>query len=55
MRAAMPAIVGLPLDAAQVLRLMCTDLVMPENVADQPSVPPSIEKERWWIPGLRKT
>jgi len=26
-------IVGLPLDAAQVLRLMCTDLVMPENVA----------------------
>jgi hypothetical protein len=37
-------IVGLPLDAAQVLRLMCTDLVIPENVADQPSVPPSIEK-----------
>jgi len=28
-------IVGLPLDAAQVLRLMCTDLVIPENVADQ--------------------
>ena len=28
-------IVGLPPDAAQVLRLMCTDLVMPENVADQ--------------------
>jgi len=26
-------IVGLPHDAAQVLRLMCTDLVMPENVA----------------------
>ena len=24
-------IVGLPLDAAQVLRLMCTDLVIPEN------------------------
>ena len=37
-------IVGLPLDAARVLRLMCTDLVMPENVADQASVPPSIEK-----------
>ncbi len=37
-------IAGLPLDAAQVLRLMCTDLVIPENVADQPSVPPSIEK-----------
>jgi hypothetical protein len=37
-------IVGLPLDAAQVLRLMCTDLLIPENVADQASVPPSIEK-----------
>jgi len=37
-------IVGLPLDAAQVLRLMCTDLVISENVAYQPSVPPSIEK-----------
>jgi hypothetical protein len=37
-------IAGLPLDAAQVLRLMCTDLVMPENVADQASAPPSIEK-----------
>jgi hypothetical protein len=37
-------IVGLPLHAAQVLRLMCTDLVIPENVADQASVPPSIEK-----------
>jgi hypothetical protein len=37
-------IVGLPLDAAQVLRLMCTDLAIPENVADQPSVPPSIER-----------
>jgi hypothetical protein len=23
---------------------MCTDLVIPENVADQASVPPSIEK-----------
>ena len=30
-------IVGLPLHAAQVLRLMCTDLVIPENVADQAS------------------
>ncbi len=28
-------IVGLPPDAAQVLRLMCADLVIPENVADQ--------------------
>jgi hypothetical protein len=37
-------IVGLPLDAAQVLRLMCADLVIPENVADQASVPSSIEK-----------
>ena len=37
-------LVGLPLDAAQVLRLMCTDLMIPENVADQASVPPSIEK-----------
>jgi hypothetical protein len=27
-------IAGLPADAAQVLRLMCTDLIMPENVAD---------------------
>ena len=34
-------IVGLPRDAAQVLRLMCTDLAIPENVA---RVPPSIEK-----------
>jgi hypothetical protein len=33
-------IVGLPLDAAQVLRLMCTDLIIPENGADQASVPP---------------
>jgi hypothetical protein len=39
-------IVGLPLDAAQVLRLMCTDLAIPENVADQASVPSSIEKAR---------
>jgi hypothetical protein len=37
-------IVGLPFGAAQVLRLMCTDLILPENVADQASVPPSIEK-----------
>ena len=34
---------GLPLDAVQVLRLMCPDLVTPENVADQ-GVPPSIEE-----------
>ncbi len=42
-------IVGLPFGAAQVLRLMCTDLVyteaMPENAADQASVPLSIEKD----------
>jgi hypothetical protein len=37
-------IVGLPLDAAQVLRSMCTDLVISETVADQASAPPSIEK-----------
>jgi hypothetical protein len=37
-------IVGLPFNAAQVLRLMCTDLVIPENVADQATVPPLIEK-----------
>jgi hypothetical protein len=37
-------VVGLPLDAAQVLRFMCPDLVIPEKVADQTSVPPSIEK-----------
>jgi hypothetical protein len=37
-------IVGLPPDAAQVLRLMCTDLVIPENVADLASVPSSIER-----------
>jgi hypothetical protein len=30
-------IVGLPLDAHQVLRLMCTDLVIPENVASRAS------------------
>jgi hypothetical protein len=39
-------IAGLPLDAAQVLRLMCTDLVIPDDVADQPSVPSSIENAR---------
>jgi hypothetical protein len=39
-------IVGLPLDAAQVLLLMGTDLMISENVADQASVPPSIEKTR---------
>ncbi len=32
-------IVGLPLDAAQVLRLMCADLTMPENVANQANGP----------------
>jgi hypothetical protein len=37
-------VVGLPLEAAQVLRFMCTDLVLPESVADQANVPPSIEK-----------
>lgn len=36
-------IAGLPVHAAHVLRLMCTGLVMPENVADQASVRPSIE------------
>jgi hypothetical protein len=30
-------ITGLPADAAQVLRFMCTDLVTPENAADQAS------------------
>ncbi len=34
-------IAGLPLDAAQVLRLMCTDLAIPENVADQASADPN--------------
>jgi hypothetical protein len=37
-------IAGVPLDAAQVLRLMCTDLIISEKVAGQASVPPSIEK-----------
>ncbi len=36
-------IAGLPHDAAQVLRLMCTDLVIPENVAEQASAPASVE------------
>jgi hypothetical protein len=31
-------IVGLPLHAAQVLRLMCADLVIPENVARNPDL-----------------
>jgi hypothetical protein len=39
-------IVGLPLDAAQVLRLMCADLVIPEKVADQASVPASSEAKK---------
>ena len=37
-------IAGLPPDAAQVLRLMCADLVKAKDVTDQPSAPPSIEK-----------
>jgi hypothetical protein len=37
-------IAGLPLDAAQVLRFMSTALAITESVADQASVPPSIEK-----------
>ncbi|HWF11863.1 MAG TPA: hypothetical protein VG297_25520 [Bryobacteraceae bacterium] len=37
-------ILGLPPDAAQVLRFMCGDLVIPQNVVDQASVPSSIEK-----------
>jgi hypothetical protein len=37
-------IVGLPLDAAQVLRFMCADLAIPENVADQASGKPSTGK-----------
>jgi hypothetical protein len=41
-------IVGLPLNAAQVLRFMCTDLVytrvIPQDVAGQASAPKSIEK-----------
>ena len=38
-------IVGLPFGAAQVLRLMCTDLVIPKNAGDQPSVPLTIETQ----------
>jgi len=34
-------IVGLPLDAAHLLRLMCTGLVMPENASDQACQPAS--------------
>ncbi|HLI85817.1 MAG TPA: hypothetical protein VKV17_18020 [Bryobacteraceae bacterium] len=37
-------ITGLPPAAAQVLRLMCADLVAPENMADQTSAPPAIGK-----------
>jgi hypothetical protein len=37
-------ITGLPLEAAQVLRLMCNDLIVTENLGGQASVPPSIEK-----------
>jgi len=37
-------IVGLPPAAARVLRLMCTDLVIPEIVDAEANVPPSIEK-----------
>jgi hypothetical protein len=37
-------IVGLPLDAARVLRLMCADLVILENAAYQASVSSSIKK-----------
>jgi hypothetical protein len=33
-------IAGLPRDTAQVLRLMCADLMMPENAADRARVPP---------------
>ena len=38
-------IAGLPPDAAQVLRLMCTDLVIPENGAGPASVPPAATGE----------
>ncbi|MBV9505927.1 MAG: hypothetical protein JO323_13075 [Acidobacteriia bacterium] len=37
-------IVGLPLEAAQVLRLMCTDLTRPEHGGDEASVAGSREK-----------
>ncbi len=36
-------ITGLPIEAAQVLRLMCPDLTTPEKGSDQRSPPPSIE------------
>jgi hypothetical protein len=39
-------IAGLPLGAAQVLRLMCADLVIPETVADQSNVPASSEAKK---------
>jgi hypothetical protein len=39
-------IVGLPPDAAQVLRLMCTELVMPKNAAAKARVPLSIAPHR---------
>jgi hypothetical protein len=39
-------IVGLPLDAAQVLRLMCVDLAIAENVGDPANAPLSIETAR---------
>jgi hypothetical protein len=37
-------IVGLPLDAVQVLRLMCIDLAIADNSGDQATVPPSMKK-----------
>ena len=39
-------IVGLPRDVAQVLRLMCADLIVPEKAADQASVPASSEAKK---------
>ena len=42
-------IVGLPLDAAQVLRLMCIDLVIPESsleTARPPIAPASSEAKK---------
>jgi hypothetical protein len=37
-------VAGLPPGAVRVLRLMCSDLVIPENAEDQASKPPSIER-----------
>ena len=37
-------IAGLPLDAAQVLRLMCTDLVRPEDVVRIPAKPNAVSE-----------